>query len=77
MEVLLPSRATHSEAPVKNVLADPFTLDLQMLLLTGGRERTADEYRELLEGAAYRVRAFNDLPSRRGASVIEAVAIET
>jgi len=71
VEVLLPERAEVAAA-VPGVLADPYTLDLQMLLLTGGRERTLQEYGELLEGAGFEVVGVTPLASRRGATAIEA-----
>jgi hypothetical protein len=48
-------------------------LDLAMLLLTGGRERTREEFRELLAAAGFELRAV-----RRTASpmhVLEAVRV--
>jgi hypothetical protein len=73
VEVLLPPRAEPSTGTAGNVIADPYTLDLQMLLLTGGRERTADEYRELLRGAGYALARIGDGPaSARGATIMEA-----
>jgi len=73
VEVLLPEQARIAE-PRPGVLADPFTIDLQMLLLTGGRERTAREYRELLEKAGYEAVKTTTLASLRSASAIEARA---
>ena len=72
VEVLLPARAVAAEERVAGVIADPYTLDLQMLLLTGGRERTAEEYRELLREAGYTFTETPAIASARGASVIEA-----
>ena len=71
VEVILPDRA-EAMVTAPGVLADPYTLDLQMLLLTGGRERTLDEYRALLDGAGFEVRRVTPLDSFRGASAIEA-----
>ena len=45
--------------------------DITMLLVAGGRERTADEYRALLAGAGFAVRRI--VPTRSPASVIEAI----
>ena len=73
-EVLLPPRATANEGSANDVIADPYTLDLQMLLLTGGRERTLAEYQEMLRGAGYAMKETTNLTSARGASVIEAYA---
>lgn len=75
IEVVLPPRAQAANAPAAGVIADPYTLDLQMLLLTGGRERTLAEYRELLRGAGYELRPNADTPSstsKRGAAIMEA-----
>jgi hypothetical protein len=54
---------------------DPFVLDLQMLLLTGGRERTAGEFQRLLLDAGYATSAVTPLLAGiRGAGLIEAAA---
>jgi len=74
MEVLLPMRAQALDAPPAGVVADPFTLDLQMLLLTGGRERTLDEYRALLEAENCELVGAAPLASARGASLLTARA---
>ena len=71
VEVLMPERAEET-APAPGRLADPFTLDLQMLLLTGGRERTLSEYRALLREAGFEIANVTPLDSYRGASAIEA-----
>ncbi len=71
VEVLLPKRAAPVDL-IPGVLADPYTVDMQMLLLTGGRERTLDEYRELLKKAGFDVVGATPLASRRGATAIEA-----
>ncbi len=46
-------------------------LDLEMLLMPGGKERTEEEYRELFAGAGFRVTKF--VPTKSPAFVIEAV----
>jgi len=46
-------------------------LDLQMLLVPGGQERSEDEYRVLLEKAGFRLTRV--VPTRTSASIIEAV----
>lgn len=71
VEVLLPDRA-EAIAAAPGVLADPWTIDMQMLLLTGGRERTGDEYGVLLEKAGFEVVRITALDSFRGASAVEA-----
>lgn len=73
VEVILPDRAEASQA-APGVPADPYALDLQMLLLTGGRERTLSEYKALLRGAGFDVMRVTPLDSFRGASAIEAEA---
>jgi len=45
------------------------THDVNMLVLTGGRERTLDEYRSLL--AAARLELVRVAPTRSGVSVLE------
>lgn len=72
VEVLMPSRATVLEGKVSGVIADPFEIDLQMLLLTGGQERTAAEYANLLGEAGYEIRETLTPASARGASMVEA-----
>ena len=48
-------------------------LDLNMLVMNGGRERTADEFRSLLEASDYRVTRI--IPSAAPQSIIEATPI--
>jgi hypothetical protein len=72
VEILLPVRAEPSAGPALGVIADPYTSDLQMMLLTGGRERTAREYHELLSLAGWEVREVSTPLSSRGATVIQA-----
>lgn len=71
VEVLLPGRAQQTKSGA-GLLTDPWTIDLQMLLLTGGRERTLEEYRALLESTGYEIVRVTPLDSYRGASAIEA-----
>ena len=47
--------------------------DITMLLIAGGRERTAEEYQALLTGAGFRLTKI--VPTRSPASVIEGVAV--
>jgi hypothetical protein len=75
VEVLLPRRAQAAEETTSGVVADPYTLDLQMLLLTGGRERTEEEYGALLRQGGYEIGGTAGPVSSRGASVITAKAI--
>jgi predicted O-methyltransferase YrrM len=76
VEVLLPERAETSNEPARAALTDPYSLDLQMLLLTGGRERTETEYRHLFESAGYECRGTAALNSFRGASAMYATSRE-
>jgi hypothetical protein len=46
-------------------------LDLNMLVLPGGKERTEEEYRELYAAAGFRLSRI--VPTRRDVSVIEGV----
>jgi hypothetical protein len=48
--------------------------DLNMLVCTGGKERTEDEFRTLLADAGFAVRAISPVPGPTNYSVIEAVA---
>jgi len=47
-------------------------LDIAMLVVTGGRERTEAEYRELFDAAGFRLTRVLPTPSLM--SVVEAVA---
>jgi len=47
-------------------------LDLNMLVMTGGRERTKSEFRTLLAAAGYRLTKM--VPTMAPQSVIEAIA---
>jgi hypothetical protein len=46
-------------------------LDLHMLVLLGARERTAEEYRALLESAGFKLARV--IPTRAGPSIVEAL----
>jgi hypothetical protein len=70
-ELLLPEVAIREESRT-STLFDPFMVDMQMLLLTGGRERTEQEYRELLAGCSYDLRSVTRTESVRGASLLTA-----
>ena len=48
-------------------------LDLAMLVVPGGQERTEDEYRSLLEKSGFRLTRV--IPTRTSASIIEAIPI--
>ncbi|HEX7830692.1 MAG TPA: methyltransferase, partial [Thermoanaerobaculia bacterium] len=73
VEVPLPERA-ETRASESAALTDPYSLDLQMLLLTGGRERTETEYRHLFESAGYEWGGTAALNSFRGASAMYAAS---
>ena len=61
-------RPGHALAVVEMLLPDgpgdwlPFLLDLHMLVINGGRERTADDFRALLADADYHVEQITGLP---------------
>lgn len=69
-EVLLPDHATEVEE--SGSIADPFTLDMQMLLLTGGRERTLEQYQALLREVGLTITSVRTPASIRGASILTA-----
>ena len=48
-------------------------LDLAMLVVPGGEERTEDEYRILLEKSGFRLTRV--IPTRTSASIIEAIPV--
>ncbi|HWT22348.1 MAG TPA: methyltransferase [Solirubrobacteraceae bacterium] len=66
VEALLPERAVDAPEVIR--------MDLLMLVLVGGAERTAAQYRALLAGAGFAVTRVVPTPSPSGVSVIEAVA---
>ncbi len=70
VEIVRPDAAEVSPQP--GLISDPFMLDMQMLLLTGGRERSLAEFRALLATAGYELVAVHPVHSTRGASVVEA-----
>lgn len=51
---------------------DPFEVDLQMLLLTGGKERTREEYAALLAAEGFALREVLAIRSMRGVSLFRA-----
>ena len=57
--------------PPGNVPSPGKFLDLMMLVLVGGKERTAEEFRALLAGAGFALTGI--VPTAAGPSVIEAV----
>lgn len=65
LEAVLPERAADNPAAIR--------MDLHMLLLLPGRERTAAEFANLLEAAGFRLRRVIPIPSPAGVHVIEAI----
>jgi hypothetical protein len=57
--------------PGPNVKAFSKLFDLHLLVMTGGRERTEDEFRTLLAAAGFRLTRI--VPTDSGRSVIEGV----
>jgi hypothetical protein len=70
VEVLLPDRAVRIDGAMPGIVTDPFALDLQMLLLTGGKERTLAEYTALLAEEKWELKNEAPLSSKRGASLL-------
>ncbi len=66
VEIIIPSGNAFSMAKL---------LDLEMLVITGGRERTQTEYRQLLRPAGFHISRI--IPTPGGVSVIEAFASDT
>ena len=64
VEAILPERARDLPAAIR--------MDLHMLLLLGARERTAEEFRELLARAGFEVQRVVPTQSPAGLGVIEA-----
>ena len=68
LEQILPERFVPSRAPVQAAMAD-----LHMLAITGGQERTAGQYRELLHAAGFTLGAVTETTAAE--SLIEGVPI--
>ena len=66
VEAVLPERARDAPEAIR--------MDLHMLILFGGRERTAAEYRDLLAAAGLELRRIVPTRSPTGLSVVEAGA---
>jgi hypothetical protein len=66
VEAILPERAKDGPAVIR--------MDVHMLLLLGARERTAAEFRVLLERSGFQWQALVMTGSPAGLGVIEAVA---
>jgi hypothetical protein len=69
VEAILPERAGDAPAVIR--------MDLLMLILLGARERTAIEFRDLLESAGFAIRRIVATGSSVGLGIIEAVAEST
>ena len=67
VEAVLPERAEENPAAIR--------MDLHMLMLTTGRERTRAEFERLLEGAGFRPRRLVATASTVGLAVIEATRV--
>jgi hypothetical protein len=67
VERVVPAQA---EQMTTTQLPTPFLSDLNMLVITGGRERTEAEYRALFEAANFRLTKI--VPTRSSLSIIEA-----
>jgi hypothetical protein len=67
VEAILPERAKDGPAVIR--------MDVHMLLLLGARERTAPEFRVLLEQSGFRLQRIAMTGSPAGLGVIEATAI--
>jgi hypothetical protein len=65
VEAVLPERARQQPAAIR--------MDLHMLVLLGGRERTAPQYSMLLEAAGLKLVRVVPTESPAGLSVVEAV----
>jgi hypothetical protein len=65
LEAVLPGRAVENPAAIR--------MDLHMLLLLPGRERTAADFAALLQAAGFRLQRLLPTPSTSGVHVIEAV----
>lgn len=50
-------------------------LDLQMLIAFGGQERTAEEFKELLSRAHFKMTKAMPLPTPIGMGIIEAMPV--
>ncbi len=59
--------------PADNRPSPAQAMDLNMLVLLGGRERTEEEYRRLLDGAGFRLEQV--IPTHSPFSVIEATRV--
>ena len=69
VERLIPKRVRSSATPGQ----EPAFADLNMLVLTGGRERTEDQFRALLEAARFKLTRIIPTPPPWPHAIIEAV----
>ncbi|MCZ6450516.1 MAG: methyltransferase, partial [Deltaproteobacteria bacterium] len=68
VERVLPDRVEHSIAAEGPVMSD-----LTMMVISGGRERTSNEYQALLRAAGFEM--TNIIPTRSEVSVVECVPV--
>ncbi len=66
IERIVPQRADHSAAAHQL-----FMLDMQMMVMLGGRERTLEEFRALLESAGFQLTRV--IPTESPFQLIEAI----
>lgn len=69
VERLIPEKVRSSATPGQ----EPAFADLNMLVLTGGRERTGDQFRALLEAAGFKLTRIIPIPPPWPHAIIEAV----
>jgi hypothetical protein len=69
IEFILPETVSHPDAQLETLLMS----DLNMLVVTGGKERTAQEWRALLERAEFECQAIVPVPGETS-TIIEAVS---
>lgn len=72
-KLLLVERVIPARAELSNAALTPFLSDLNMLVITGGRERTEIEYRAILEAAKFRLIKIH--PTSSPMNIIEAIPV--
>ena len=73
LEALIPDRITAPQRP--SAAVDPVQMDMSMLVMLRGRERTEVEYRDLFAAADLRLARVIPMASRRMVVAIEAVPV--
>lgn len=66
---IMPERSGTPESVI------PAMADIEMLVTTGGRERTVDDCRQLFDATGFRLGDVTELPAYTGFSVIEALPV--